>query len=211
MTRERRPIVTTIVLAWNRREETLACLASLAGLETPYGHDHRIVLVDNGSTDGTAAAVREAFPALAVLALPDNAGFAAGMNAGIRHALAGAANWTLLVNNDTVAEPNLLRRLLEAADGPDVGLVTPTVCYADAPDRVWPSAGWRRPLTLAAFDTTARAPTSSNTATSACPSSGLTYAPAVRLPSVPRPACASRSRALYENRRGRQLSLASPV
>lgn len=159
MTGDRRTTITSIVLAWNRREDTLACLASLAGLENPHGCDHRIVVVDNGSRDGTAAAVHEAFPGLDVLVLPDNVGFAAGANAGLRHALAEGANWTLLVNNDTVAEPKLLARLLEVTAGPNVGLVTPTICYADAPDRIWPSAGWRRPLTLAAFDTTARPPT----------------------------------------------------
>jgi GT2 family glycosyltransferase len=74
------------------------------------------------------------------------------------HALDDDADWTLLVNNDTVAQPGLVARLHEAARARDVGLAAPTVYYHDRPDRVWPSAGWRRPLTLAGFDTTADPP-----------------------------------------------------
>lgn len=150
--------VWTIVLNWNRRDDTLACLKSLLAMTGGADFRQQILLVDNGSTDGTPAAVRAAFPAVEVLALPANLGFAAGMNQGIRHALARGADWTLLVNNDTVAEPALLDRLLAAGGNPAVGFLAPTVAYFDAPERVWPSAGRRRRLTLAAFDTTADPP-----------------------------------------------------
>ncbi len=182
-------IVTSIVLSWDRREDTLACLASLAGQspspprppspktagggESQAGlsaFDHRILVVDNGSTDGSVEAVRAAFPAVDLIALPENRGYAAGVNLGVRRALAAGADWTLLVNNDTVASPDLVARLLAAAGDPgpggdpgqggdpSIGLVTPTIYFYDAPGKVWPSAGWRRRLTLAAFDTTAHPP-----------------------------------------------------
>lgn len=153
--------VWSIVLNWNRRDDTLACLKSLSAM-TGGGAAFRqqILLVDNGSTDGTPAAVRTAFPAVEVLALPANLGFAAGMNQGIRHALARGADWTLLVNNDAVAEPELLDRLLAAGGNPAVGFLAPTIRYFETPERVWPSAGRRRRLTLAAFDTTAHPPSS---------------------------------------------------
>ncbi|MBK6769427.1 MAG: hypothetical protein IPG72_10580 [Ardenticatenales bacterium] len=49
-------VVASIVLNWNRRELTLACLASLEAMSVPAGVEHRIVVVDNGSTDGSAEA-----------------------------------------------------------------------------------------------------------------------------------------------------------
>ncbi len=151
-------ILATIVLNWNRRDDTLACLKSLAAQHLPPGAAQRLLVVDNGSTDGSVAAIRSVFPDVDVLALPRNVGYAAGVNAGVRRVLAGGADWTLLVNNDTVAAPGLAARLIEATGDPRVGLVAPTVYYHDDPDSVWPSAGWRRRLTLAAFDTTAHPP-----------------------------------------------------
>jgi GT2 family glycosyltransferase len=149
--------VTSIVLNWNRREDTLTCLGALVAQQVPG--DHRLLLVDNGSTDDTLVAVRAAHPTVAVLALPENRGYAAGVNAGVRRALASGADWTLLVNNDAVVTPGLLARLLDAGDAPRAGMVAPTIYHLDAPDRVWPSAGRRRRLTLAARDTTAHPPT----------------------------------------------------
>jgi hypothetical protein len=148
---------TSLVLNWNRREDTLACLGSLVRMEAP-GVAHRVLLVDNGSQDDSVAAVWRVFPAVEVLALPQNRGYARGMNAGLCRALAAGAQWTLLVNNDAVVAPDLLARLLAAASPPGVGISTPTIFRWDDPSAVWPSAGWRRRLTLAAFDTTARPP-----------------------------------------------------
>lgn len=166
-------VVTSVVLNWNRRDLTLACLESLAAMAVPAGVDHRIVVVDNGSTDGSAEAVRAAFPDAVLVVLPENLGFAAGANIGIRRALDAGAAWTLLVNNDTVADPSLLTELyagaavaeLAAAPLPGraprrgpLGLVAPTVTYFDPPNAVWPSAGFRGSWTLDAHDTTAEPP-----------------------------------------------------
>ncbi|MFN2251091.1 MAG: glycosyltransferase family 2 protein [Anaerolineae bacterium] len=149
--------VTSIVLNWNRRDDTLACLASLERQEVGSGR-HRIMLVDNGSTDGSTEAARRVFAAIDVLELPRNVGYAAGYNAGIDRALARGADATLLVNNDTVAQPGLVEGLIVASRERGVGMAAPTVLHHDDPERVWPSAGWRRRSTLAAFDTTADPP-----------------------------------------------------
>jgi GT2 family glycosyltransferase len=146
-----------VILNWNRRSDTLACLESLAALDEP-GVDISVIVVDNGSSDGSVAAVASAFPSASILALPRNVGFSAGMNAGLELALRRGFDWSLVLNNDTIAEPGLLSALLGAFEPEDVGMAAPTVVYADDPGRVWPSAGWRRGLTLAAFDTTADPP-----------------------------------------------------
>ena len=150
-------IVATIVVNWNRRDDTLACLASLSG-QAADGVDQHIIVVDNGSTDGSVAAIDATFPYVETLPLEANLGYARAVNTGLRHALASAAELTWLVNNDTVARPGLLAALVGAMAEPSVGLAAPTVYFLDAPTRVWPSAGRRRRLTLAAFDTTADPP-----------------------------------------------------
>jgi len=152
-----KPLVASVVLNWNRKDDALSCLDSLRSQRVD-GWRHEVILVDNGSSDGTTEAVRALWPEIQVLALPENVGFAAGINRGIEAALDQGAEWTLLVNNDAVAPDGLLAELLRAARDPAVGFATPTIVYADDPSRVWPSAGTRRRLTLAPIDTTADPP-----------------------------------------------------
>ena len=108
--------VVTVIPTWNRRHDTLACLASLARLVTP-GLTHRVVLVDNASTDGTVAAVRAAWPRLELVELVRNLGFAAAVNRGVDWALAADADWVLVLNktrgrrNDAVPVCLRLREL----------------------------------------------------------------------------------------------------
>jgi GT2 family glycosyltransferase len=129
------PNVTSVVLSWNGRDDTLACLDSLANLNWPR---HSVVVVDNGSTDGTAEAVREHHPGATFIDTGRNLGFAEGNNVGLRAALDGPADYLLLLNNDTVVAPDLLERLVhEAERRPDAGAVCPIIYYLDAPDRIW--------------------------------------------------------------------------
>jgi GT2 family glycosyltransferase len=150
--------VVSIVLNWNRRTLTLECLAALAGSRVREDISHRILVVDNGSTDGSVEAIRATFPEVEVVALPQNVGYARGTNAGVRRALERGADWTLLVNNDAEVTPDTLAVLLEAAEAHGAGMVVPTIVTFDTPERVWPAAGHRRRLTLAAFDSTAAPP-----------------------------------------------------
>jgi GT2 family glycosyltransferase len=134
-----------IVLNWNLPTDTIACVASLqAGL--PAGAS--ILIVDNGSNDGSADQFRARFgDAVQLLALPDNLGFAGGMNAGIRAALAAGAGSVLLLNNDTVVHEAMLTRLLGAAAAlPQAGVLGPAIYYYDAPQRIWQLGARAYPL-----------------------------------------------------------------
>lgn len=117
--------VTAVVLSWNGREDTLACLRSLEGegVET--------IVVDNASEDGTAEAVTGA----EVIRNERNLGYAGGMNVGIRRALERGSEAVLLLNNDTEVEPGAVAALAEALGG--AGAVCPVVVFAEEPDRVW--------------------------------------------------------------------------
>jgi len=124
-----------VVLNWNGREDTLACLASLRGLEDePAG----VVVVDNGSTDGTAAAVRGAFPEVELVETGANLGFAGGNNAGIRYALERGADWVVLLNNDATLRADALEALRRAAAAhPEAGALAGKLFFTDPPDLIW--------------------------------------------------------------------------
>jgi GT2 family glycosyltransferase len=110
-----------------------------------------VLVVDNGSTDGSAEAVRREFPEVEVLETGANLLYAGGNNAGITRALANGARQIVLLNNDTVVDPDCIAALsahLEA--DPRIGIVGPKILYADASDRIWYAGGelsfWRGEL-----------------------------------------------------------------
>jgi GT2 family glycosyltransferase len=124
-----------IVLSWNGRDDTLACLRSLQSL---LDGDAAIVCADNGSVDGTVEAVRAQFPQVEVIENRANIGFSGGNNAGIDHALAHGAQWVVLVNNDATLRPDALAALRRAAqEHARAGVLSGKLFFADPPDRIW--------------------------------------------------------------------------
>ncbi len=135
------PLVYVVILNWNRREDTLNCLHAVLSMD--YAPMH-VLLVDNASSDGTVEAVRQAFPQVEVLVNPQNLGFAGGMNQGLGVAVQRAAPYVLLLNNDTVVEEDMLRRLVETAGGDSrIGIVSPYIYYPGR-KRVWFAGAYRR-------------------------------------------------------------------
>jgi GT2 family glycosyltransferase len=102
------PRADIVIPTWNRVDLLARCLAALADLDEQPG---RIVVVDNGSADGTAAIVRRDFPHVHVVELDTNLGFAAAVNRGI---LQTRAPFVALLNNDAIAEPGWLRTAVDA-------------------------------------------------------------------------------------------------
>lgn len=124
-----------VIVSWNGKEDLLECLGSLDDISGPRP---RIIVVDNGSDDGTIAAVHQRFPETDLLPLPENLGFAGGNNRGIEEALDGGAEYVCLLNNDTVVAPDFLSQLLRAAvEYPQTGIFGAQVLYRSPPDRVW--------------------------------------------------------------------------
>ena len=104
------PLVSVIIVNWNGRNLLGECLESLLAQRF---QDFEIILVDNGSQDGSADFVKERYPGVRLVSLTENRGFAGGNNAGIRIA-AGA--YVALLNNDTKADPGWLEALVHAAE-----------------------------------------------------------------------------------------------
>ncbi len=115
------PQVTVIVLNWNKWERTLDCLESLDGLDYP---NFEVVVVDNGSEDGSQACIEAARPDLTLLQTGTNLGYAGGNNVGIEYALERAADYVWVLNNDTLAESDSLTELIAVAEAdPLAGIV----------------------------------------------------------------------------------------
>jgi len=108
--------VTVIVLNWNGRCFLESCLLSL---QRQALSAVEVLIVDNGSTDGSVEFVRQRFPEVRVIPLETNLGFAGGNNQGIRQA---CGHYVALLNNDTEADPRWLEELMKALEShPEVG------------------------------------------------------------------------------------------
>ena len=137
------PQVLAIVLNYNGREITLSTVASLLALDYP-GLD--ILVVDNGSTDGSDAAIAEAFPSVRRLRTEVNLGISGGLNLGFRVGLDEGWDYLMPMNNDIEVAPDLLRELVAAA-GPDrtIGCVGPKCFYFFGDrNRLWSAGGTLR-------------------------------------------------------------------
>jgi len=108
-----KPKVDIIVLSWNQKEQTLRCLKSLAGLDYP---NFQVLLVDNGSEDGSAQAVAEKFPHFELLALSENLKVTGGRNRGYEEVRDRDQDYILFLDNDTVADPAFLTGLVNAME-----------------------------------------------------------------------------------------------
>jgi rhamnopyranosyl-N-acetylglucosaminyl-diphospho-decaprenol beta-1,3/1,4-galactofuranosyltransferase len=108
-----RPRVIAAVVTYNRRELLLEALAAIQAQSRP---PDAVVVVDNASADGTAAAVRTRFPSVQLAELAHNTGGAGGFASGMALALADGADLIWLMDDDTVPEADALRALLEARD-----------------------------------------------------------------------------------------------
>lgn len=117
--------VSVIVLNMNGGEMVLDCLDSLRAQDRPA---EELILVDNGSTDGSDKLAKERFPEVRVVRLEENAGFTGGNNAGFR---ASTGDVVVLVNNDTIAEPGWLASLSQSIMEPGVGAVTSSMRAID--------------------------------------------------------------------------------
>jgi GT2 family glycosyltransferase len=117
------PRLAVVVLAWEGREDVLACLASL---RPQLGPGDMAVVVDNGSSDGTVDAVRRGHPWAEILENGTNLGYAAGNNVGVKWALDHGYPWIWVLNQDAYLEPGAVETLLAAgAARPDAGALQP--------------------------------------------------------------------------------------
>ena len=122
------PACSVIVVNWNGRHFLDACLGSLRRQSFA---DFEVILVDNGSTDGSTDHVREHHDWVELVALPENRGFCGGNNEGIRRA---RGTCLALLNNDTEVDTDWLGELVSAMERPQVGFCASQILLFDERD-----------------------------------------------------------------------------
>ncbi|UCG78183.1 MAG: glycosyltransferase family 2 protein [Nitrospirota bacterium] len=154
------PELYIVIVNWNNSSDTIECISSLF----EEGYKKRIVLVDNGSTDGSidnisawagsnnidlqilnaeeALAGRDDF-VVTIISSPVNLGFAGANNLGIRYSIVQGAEFVLLLNNDTVVEKDVLSGMVRTVmSTKDTGIVGGKIRYYDNREKVWFSGGY---------------------------------------------------------------------
>lgn len=151
--------VALIIPVHNRREITLQCLRSLARIDKK-GLEIRIIIVDDGSSDGTASAIERDFPDVELLYGDGSLHYAAGTNLGIEAALKWDPDYIVTMNDDAVFHDQFLQNLIETATNNGRSIVGALLLLWDEPHRVFQVApvwktlrgGWIIPEDLTAFD-----------------------------------------------------------
>lgn len=129
------PRITVVILNWNGKTDTLECLKSIKAICYP---NFETVVVDNGSEDDSVFVIRNSYPDITVLETGINLGYAGGNNVGMRWALERGATYVLLLNNDTVVDPDILNSFVQAAkELKDGGLFGAKIFYYDEPNTLW--------------------------------------------------------------------------
>lgn len=134
------PRVCIIILNWNGLEDTIECLESLQKINYP---NYKVVVIDNASEGDDTEVLRQKFGGyINIIENDKNYGFAEGNNIGIRQALQKGVDYVLLLNNDTVVDPEFLDELINIVEAdPRIGIICPMIFYYDEPDKVWFGGG----------------------------------------------------------------------
>ncbi len=142
--------VEIVTPVFNRREYTLQCLRSLSRIDRTRLKVH-IIIVDDGSSDGTSEAVRKQFPDVQIVQGDGTLYYTAGTNRGIEAALKWNPDYVLAINNDSIFDDQFLRRLVDCAEINPRSVVGPALLLWDTPHKVFQVAphwqtwygGWR--------------------------------------------------------------------
>ncbi len=128
------PAVWVIVVNWNGREHLETCLGSLDRQTYP---DRHVVLIDNGSSDGSVELARDRFPSVEIIANDRNLGFCDANNQGLRRAIESGVPYAVLLNNDTETDPRWIEELVRVAEqNPRIGALSSKMLMFDRRDTI---------------------------------------------------------------------------
>ncbi|MBK7018667.1 glycosyltransferase family 2 protein [Candidatus Microthrix sp.] len=126
--------VTTVIVNWNTVDLLDDCLASVAA-EIPDGFTHQVVVVDNGSRDGSAEWLRTRHPDVTLIESPVNLGFCRANNLALR---SSSSKFVLLINTDARLTPGSFQAMLDRlSDDPRAAIVGPRLVYGDGTFQRW--------------------------------------------------------------------------
>ena len=112
-------MISVIIVNWNKADLLDNCLKSL---QKQTYKDFEVIVVDNGSTDGSVDLIKKVYPEVRLILLPENRGFSIGNNTGIKNS---TSEYIALLNNDAEAHPEWLERMyLALKSNPNIGFCT---------------------------------------------------------------------------------------
>ncbi|MGL1887008.1 MAG: glycosyltransferase family 2 protein [Reichenbachiella sp.] len=135
------PLIDILILNWNGYQLTKDCISSLKKIS--YSN-YRIVLVDNGSIDGSVEKLTSEFDDLVIIENETNLGYAGGNNIGIDWIIKDQkSEFTLVLNNDTTVSKDFMEPLIECFEEPSCGIVTPVIFFMEPRDEkiIWALGG----------------------------------------------------------------------
>lgn len=133
------PKVVIIILNWNGYDDTVECINSIKSISYD---NYRIVLVDNGSESDEIEKLLDYSSEIQLIKSKINLGFSGGNNLGINYSLELGADFTLLLNNDTIVEPDFLEPLIQVfQNNNQVGIAAPQINYYSQKNKIWTSGG----------------------------------------------------------------------
>lgn len=142
--------VFIVILNWNNSADTINCIKSLSYITY---QNYEVVIVDNNSDDDDVKMLTEEFGnRIHLIKNKSNLGFSGGNNIGIKYALKAGAEYILLLNNDTVVEPDFLTNLINSPlNNKKTGIITPLINYEANRDKVWLAGGYISKLKASGF------------------------------------------------------------
>lgn len=140
------PKVSVILVNWNNHIDTLNCIRSVGQSTYPY---RDVIVVDNGSSPESVAALRGAAGCDILIEADRNLGFTGGNNLGIHAALERGADLLFILNNDTVVDPRTIGLLVDALTAtPTAGIAAPKIRFMEPADLLWYGGAQLSKLTL---------------------------------------------------------------
>jgi len=127
--------LSIIVVNWNLKDDTIECIESLLKAGASLS---QIIIVDNGSTDGSITSLRNHYQTIFIINAKENLGYAAGANLGIEYALSQEYEWFLLLNNDTIVAMDFINEIHNAAlTCKEYSILAPIILYHSNPSTIW--------------------------------------------------------------------------
>lgn len=135
------PKITIVVLNWNGFEDTVNCLESLRNIE--YSN-YEVILIDNCSNGNDVEIIKSKYGEYLkqIIVSQSNLGFSGGNNLGIKSAISNEADAILLLNNDTIVQPDFLIKLINASnENPNASILAPKINFFSSPTLIWSAGG----------------------------------------------------------------------
>jgi len=128
------PRVCAVVPVYNRKEQTLRFIKNFNDVTYP---NKDLIIVDDGSTDGTCEKINQLSPETTVLKGKGNLWWSSATNKGIKYALENGADYILTINNDVAMKPDFLTKMVEIAKSQEKAIVGCRILWQDSPEQIW--------------------------------------------------------------------------